>query len=257
MALELHVDSLDSLDEAVKGFYKESDKGGFTLDVSGYKDPDPDGLKTAFEKQKDLAKKSKEELNTLKQTLKDLQSKYDGIDPEKVKNLLSKLENDDEAKLLAEGKIEEVVSRRMQKLSDEYERKLADEKKRAEQANGKATSFENLVLENNIRSAAVESGLHKHAVEDAIIRARSIFTLDEKGQAVQIENGEVVLGKDGKKPFSPKDWLDEMKERAPHWFPADNSGGGSGGNKNRTGPGKDLGSLNPRERLLAARQQGK
>lgn len=258
MALELHVQSLEGLDDSVKGFYKESDKGGFILDVNGYQDPDPNGLKSAFEKQKQAAKQSKDELNDLKKTLKDLQTRYDGIDPEKVKSLLSKLENDDEAKLLAEGKIDEVVKRRIQKQIDEYERQLTTASQKAEQADKRATGFENRVLENGIRAAAVEAGLHKHAIEDAIFRAKTLFTLNEEGMPVQVnENGEVTLGKDGKTPYLVKDWLEEMKEKAPHWYPADNTGGGGQGNRTKTPSGIDFSKLNPRERLLAARQSGK
>lgn len=258
MALELHLDSIDHLDESLKGFYKESDKGGFILDVNGYQDPDPNGLKTAFEKQKAAAKQSKEELSNLKQTLRDLENKYSGIDPEKVKSLLAKLENDDEAKLLAEGKIDEVVKRRIEKQIDEYERKITTASQAAEQANSKATKFENRVLENNIRSAAIEAGLHKHAIDDAIFRAKTLFALNDDGQAVQVDgSGEITLGKDGKTPYSVKDWLEEMKEKAPHWYPADNTGGGGQGNKGKTGAAQDFSKLSPRERLLAARQSKK
>jgi hypothetical protein len=56
-----------------------------------------------------------------------------------------------------------------------------------------------------------------------------MFQLDENGHAVQIgDDGQPVLGKDGKTPFNPAEWLDSMKEAAPHWFPAGASGSGSG-----------------------------
>ncbi|KVO86847.1 hypothetical protein WL21_06585 [Burkholderia ubonensis] len=86
-------------------------------------------------------------------------------------------------------------------------------------------------LDDQLRAAATKAGLHAHAVDDALFRGRHMFTLDENGHAVQLgEDGQPVLGKDGKTPFSPAEWLDSMKETAPHWFPvhASGSGGGSG-----------------------------
>ena len=103
-------------------------------------------------------------------------------------------------------------------------------------------------------AAATKAGIHQHAIDDALLRARSMFRLNDDGQAVQFDqDGNVVIGKDGKTPFTPNEWLDGMKETAPHWFPAGNSGGGVGGNSNK-GQKRDLSALSPRERLKAARQ---
>jgi len=43
-----------------------------------------------------------------------------------------------------------------------------------------------------------------------------------------------VLGKDGKTPFSPAEWIESMTEIAPHWFPASSSGGGASGSGSGT-----------------------
>lgn len=221
MALKMEIDSIESVDESLRELYAEKD-GKFVLDLEGYEDPK--GLKSALEKERQSNKEIKSKLN---ETVK----RFEGIDPDKVKNLLSKLENDEEAKLLADGKINEVVAKRMEKQQAEVNRMIEEAKANTEKAISKSKKFEQRVLDNHIRDAAAKAGLHTHAIEDALYRARTLFTLDEDGNAVQLDDqGHPVLGKDSKTPFNPGEWMEEMKEKAPHWFPAGNSGGGAGGN---------------------------
>src|SRR3972149_11838102 len=110
------------------------------------------------------------------------------------------------------------------------------------------------VLDNSVRAAPIAVGLHAPAVDDVLLRARAIFSLSDEGEAVQFdEDGEtIVLGKDGKTPFSPREWLESMKQKAPHWFPAGGSGGGSMVNKVASG-GRDLSGLSPQQRMTMAR----
>ena len=100
----------------------------------------------------------------------------------------------------------------------------------SEAASKRAQAFQGRVLDDAIRAAAAKAGLHQHAIDDALFRARSMFSLDETGNAVQLgDDGRPVLGKDGKSPFAPLEWLEGMKDKAPHWFPSTASGGGAGG----------------------------
>ncbi len=241
MALAMLLDSIEDLDESQKTLYKEVN-GKYQLDLEGYEDPA--GLKSALEKERLSAKES----NKL---VKELQLKYKDIDPEKVKTLLSRIENDAEAKLLAEGKLDEVVQGRTEKLRVELEKRVSEADLKADAANQRTSKFEQRVLDNNIRAAASTAGLHAHAIEDALIRARTIFRLDDNGDPVQLDaDGQVVFGKDGKSPFNPGEWLEEMKDKAPHWFPVGNSGGGAGGGTGEKSGKKEI----PREQFDAMSQ---
>jgi len=67
-----------------------------------------------------LDAKNKELLGKLK--LKDGElEKFKGIDPEKTRQLLAKFENDEEAQLIAAGKMDEVVNRRIEKQKSALE----------------------------------------------------------------------------------------------------------------------------------------
>ena len=225
MALPIETDSLESVDEAARGFYQQTEDGKYRLDLDGYEDPK--GLKSALEKERQAAREASKQL-------KDFQKRYDGIDPDEAKQLMTVFETNEEAKLIAQGKTDDVIQRRMEKQRKEFEKQLEAANQKAQLEAEKARKFEQRVLDSHIMAAASKAGIHQHAIDDALLRARSMFRLNDDGNAVQFDDdGHVVLGKDGKTPFSPNEWLEGMKESAPHWFPAGNSGGGGGGNSNK------------------------
>lgn len=161
--------------------------------------------------------------------LKEQLARFDGIDPDVVRNIIKRFSDDEEAKLIADGKIDEVLTKRTERMKADYDKKLTEALEKAGLAEKRAQAFQGRVLDDAIRAAAAKAGIHQHAIDDALLRGRAMFALDEDGQAVQLgEDGKAVLGKDGKSPFTPLEWLEGMKEKAPHWFPATASGGGAG-----------------------------
>lgn len=228
MAIALVLKSLDGVDEALHSMYVEKD-GQYHLDVEGLEDTS--GLKSALQKERQAAKEARE-------LAKSIEERFRDIDPERVREMMSKLDKDGEAKLIADGRLDEVVARRSEKLKAELMKQVeaANQQTAAEKA--RSAKFSQRVLDNNIRAAAAKAGLHTGAIEDALFRARTMFSVDDEGNALQMdESGHPVLGKDGKTPFSPQEWLESMKETAPHWFPAGSVGGGATGNRD-SGNGK-------------------
>jgi hypothetical protein len=174
-----------------------------------------------------LKAKNEELLGKLKAGSEQLKA-FDGIDPVKTREMLSRFENDAEAKLISEGKMTEVIEKRTERLRADYEKKLSDAQAAVKSESERAKAYQGRVLDDAIRAAAGKAGVHAFAVDDALFRGRALFALDNDGQAVQLgSDGHPVLGKDGKSFFSPSEWLEGMKETAPHWFPSIASGGGS------------------------------
>jgi hypothetical protein len=152
---------------------------------------------------------------------------YNGIDPTKVKEMLERLDQDEDTKLLAEGKKHLVIEKYTERMRAEQKSQLEVKDLAIKAQFDRADSFKDRVLDNQIRSVA--SGLHKGAVEDALLQARQIFSLDAKGNAVKLDaQGVPELGKDGTTPFSPAEWIELQKESKPHWFPSGTSGSGAG-----------------------------
>lgn len=227
---ELAKDAWSKLPKDVQALYVEKD-GKYRLD--GVEVEDVSGLKSALTKERDLRKEEERKR-------KEFEKKWEGLDPVEMRALVDKLGGDEEAQLIKAGKIDEVVTRRTEKQRLAHEKALAAAADATKKATERAEKFAQRVLDNHVRAAATKSGMHANAVDDALFRARVMFTLNEEGEAVQLKDGEVVMGKDGKTPFAPTEWLEGMKTDAPHWFPSGNNGGGAGGNTTNKGGAKTI-----------------
>lgn len=184
-----------------------------------------EAVKGLKDKNAELIKDKKE----LKDELGSLKSKVDGLDLDAIKVLLDKSNQDEESKLIAEGKIEEVIQKRTEKMREEHEKVLKAEKDRADKAESYANKFRQSVIQGQIVQAAVEMGALSEATADIAFLAQSQFSLDENGKAVAIDaNGEVVIGKDGSNPVTPKEWVEGLRENKPYFWPKANGSGSPG-----------------------------
>ncbi|EPJ4273678.1 hypothetical protein OGP81_003775, partial [Acinetobacter baumannii] len=85
-----------------------------------------------------------------------LQKQFEGIDPEIVKKVFAQIDQDEEAKLIAEGKVNEVIQKRTEKMREEHEKLLKAEKERADKAEAYAQKFKQSVIQSQIVQAAIE-----------------------------------------------------------------------------------------------------
>lgn len=201
---------------------------------------DNSGLKSALEKERRAAREAEAKR-------KELEARFSGIDPDTYAELV-KAHEEAEAN---RGTVEERAQKHAQKAIDEANKKLAEALTAAENERKKAQAYQGRVLDDAIRAAAAKAGIHQHAIDDALFRGRAMFTLDDNGNAVQLDgDGQPVIGKDGKTPYTPVEWLESMRETAPHWFPAGASGSGSGSDKKGGGfgSGKPKSEWSPREK---------
>ena len=169
---------------------------------------------------------------------KDLKAKYDqlsgqldGLDIGAVKTMLEKAGESEEAKLIAEGKIEEVVNKRTERLRAEHARQLQAEKERADAAERSSAALKERALADAVRSAASKAGALTEATDDFVFRSRGMFAFDESGEVVAVDrDGQPIIGKDGKTPVSPLEWAESLKEAAPHLWPRAAGAGAPGNN---------------------------
>lgn len=173
------------------------------------------------------------EKKKLQEQLDAVAKQWEGLDPEAVRTIMSRLENDEETRLLAEGKTDEVIARRTERLQADHAKQVeklqAALAERDEALNGATSKVKQLTVSHSLQKAASELGLIPSAIDDALARAMNVFQVDDNGRLTVQENGATVYGKDGKSPMSPAEWLETMKEKAPHWFPAPTGGGAAGG----------------------------
>ena len=218
MPLPFIVDSIESIEESQRTLYVEAD-GKFRLDIDGYEDPK--GLKSALQSERDAAKTAKQELNQFKQ-------QFDGLDIESIKQFATKAKQDETAKLIAEGKIDQVLAQKTDLMRQDFESKLSEQTSRAQ-------TLESKVLNGFIATYAAQAGVQPEAIDLVNMLAQSQFKLDANGDPVAVNaQGEVINGKDGKTPLSITDWLASLRESKPLlWGAPQGSGalGSKGGGK--------------------------
>lgn len=215
--------------EATEG--GEGGSGGapqITPEIQALIDQQVAGLKAKNSELIQTSKAAKAEAEALKQ-------QFEGVDIDAVKGLLKRASQDEETRMLAEGKVDEVFNRRTERLRAETDKQLKAreaELQRFQQANQKLSQR---ALSDAVAKAAVKAGALPTALDDIVLRAQhSGWGVNEDGEVLARKGDEVHYGKDGKTPLTAEEWADSLREVAPHLFQqpqgtgAPGSGGGGG-----------------------------
>lgn len=173
------------------------------------------------------------ELLAEKKKLSEFVSKFDGLDPATLVSYIDRLKNDEEAKLIAEGKIGDVIDRRTERMRTAFEQRVAESNQKAQELEQNYRSLESnyhqMQIDAAVRDAAIAAKVTPSAIDDILYRARQVFSVtDGKILSKDQSTNEVRIGPDGKKPYSPSDFLTDLAKQAPHFWPQSTSGGFTG-----------------------------
>lgn len=194
-------------------------------------------IKEIIEKANAGIVRNRDEILAEKKTLADRVKILDSLGGEEgvksLQEMQKRMMEDEDLKLFSQGKREEYNDRIVGRMKSDYDKKLEGRDKRISELENhvqeKVSQIERLVIDGQIREAAEKSGIVPSAIEDVIYRGGRLFSLDEENSAVAREqSGGLVNGKDGK-PLTIAEWVDSMKEAAPHWWPPSAGGGALGG----------------------------
>ncbi len=169
--------------------------------------------------------------------LSSLEGRVEGLDLDSVQEIPSRIDNDAEDTLIKDGKIDEVVAKRVERAIAEARKDGEAIQKKLDEAlegsTAKDTKIHKLVVESELRRVAATVGIADTAVDDFVARGRATFSaFEHEGNdiAVQLDSeGSPVRGKDGKTPLMPAEWAEGLRENAPHLWPASSGGGSQGG----------------------------
>lgn len=231
MKLKFKVKTLDGIPEELHGLYVQLDDGTYMLSVDG------------------VVEKSKlDEFRTNNIDLLKKLDQFKDVDPEKLKEMVETQRKLDEKKLIDAGDIEGLVAKRVTALKQEYDA-----------ANSELTSkldlsmrqLETLLIDNKVRDHASAVGVAPSAIQDVLLRAKSVFKVED-GQPVAIDHeGNKIYSKDGVSPVSVKEWVTDLKTTAPHLF-MQSQGSGSG---TTTGP-RSTANMSAVEKIAAGLKAG-
>lgn len=179
---------------------------------------------------KKLEQKNKEVLAENK-AFRDQMKAWEGLDPAHVRNLLQKIEGDEELKLITEGKHDEVIKKRTEKVEATYKAQLKTLEEKNREYETKLTESDSrikkLIIDNNIVTKFASAKGLDTATDDVVARAHQIFKI-ENGEAIPRDpkTGEIIQGKNG--IMTQDEWIESLRVSAPHLFPAGESGGPRG-----------------------------
>lgn len=187
------------------------------------------------------------------QSLKQQLANFDGIDPEEVRGLLAKIDDDEERDLIGKGEFETVLQRRTDRMVQAHNQTLAEKDTEIQTAQQRIANLTDRAIASAIKGAAAEAGALPKALSDFVSRAKGVFTLDDNYEVVAVDqDGNVIYDADGKTPLSPVSWAKSLREEAPHLFTVANGGGSQGGQGPHT-TGKINGSADERAAYFASK----
>lgn len=189
----------------------------------------------------------KSEKKQLEQQFREFKSKLDpfGGDVDKAAEVLSKLEDEELKSLIKDGKIDDFrnkiasgVDAKYKRTIDDYENKL---KGYSEKESNYLNKIKELTIDRTVTELAAKAGVHPTAIEDLLRRARNVFSLDEEYNVVAIDPSTKLPlpSPTGKGNLEPSNWIESLREVAPHLFPS-SSGTGTGGGESRNEGGRKV-----------------
>ncbi len=261
MAIKVVVNSLDEVPEALHSFYtKIGDE--YVLDAD---DKDFKSKLSEFRNNNIELKKKLSDSEQMQQKIAEMQEQlknYDGIDAEKAREALEKLQNIEDQKLIDAGKLDELLHQRTERMRGDFQGQIEALTKSLEEANNSAKNYrqrlEEVVIDNSLQQAVSQvATVRKGAMQDILARGRGVWALDDNGSPVPIDSeGNTMYGKDGEKPISMSEWAQALVQEAPYLFEGNVGGGAGGGSGGNEGAGqvsaKDQDSINSNIEAIAA-----
>lgn len=179
-------------------------EGAWHLDVDGGPDKDNIALRKQLEEQK---------------------KRFEGIDPDAMREAIEAKRKLDEGELLKKGDIDAVLQPRLAPLL-----------KRATDAEERLSE---LLVNQGAIAAATKRGLRATAIPDLTLRARGAFKVLNGNAVAVAADGTPKPGKDGLTPMSFDEWAENLAVEAPHLFEANAGGGAAGGVHGQYSGGKN------------------
>jgi len=144
----------------------------------------------------------------------------------------AQIENSADAKLISEGKLDEVISRRVERMRLDFDTKSSGLTKQVEtltnEKDALTTKYDNFKIHEHIRNEAIKAKVLPGAIEDILSRSNGMFQIDADGSIVSRDsNGNIRTNEEGS-PIDTTNFVNELKTTAPHYWPQSQGGGSVG-----------------------------
>lgn len=178
-----------------------------------------------------LKTKNDEILSKLDEAKKTL-SKFEGIDPIKMKSMMEHLDNSEEARLIAEGKIDDVIQKRADKIQNQFNDQILELTTSAESLKGENQSLKSeiqkMIVGDELRRSAIKAGVLPEALDDVLLRGNGVFQIDENREVVSRDrDGNLVKLEDGKL-LNVDRFVESLRKTNPYYWPSSQSSSARG-----------------------------
>ena len=213
MALKYKFQTREEIPAEHAALYVERD-GAFFLDAEGVTD-------------KAKADELRDNNIELRKQIEERDARFEGIDPEAVRQLAAEKLRLEEEQRLKDGKFQEVLDTRLKAAKVDSDKVLTSVTGERDAYFAQLTAIQ---IDQGVLAAATKRGLRPTAIPDIMSRARMVFKLvNGAPQAFEADGKTVRLGKDGTSPMTLEEWVDAQVSEAPHLFES-NAGGGAASN---------------------------
>lgn len=210
-------------------------------------DTDSQAFKDAVAAQTQSLKQQYDELNAQYTQAQATIDGYGDIDAKTAKELRDQRDQAQRESLQKNGKFDELHKQDMERAEKGWRSQLEKSNQETERYKARSEAISKNLVSAEIKAACAAAGVHASAVDDIVSRSAGKFGLDDDG-AIKASEGNV----DGKgDPLSIADWVDSLRENAPHLFDKPRGTGtkgasSSGGQQQQSGLNRSKMSLDER-----------
>ena len=233
MKLKFRIAKLEDVEEKYREFYVAGQDGQFYLSVEGA-----------------VAKERLDEFRDNNSTLQRRLEAFGNVDPAKIQEMIETQRKVEEKKLIDAGDIDGLVASRVATMKAEHDRITAQLNEQLSTSN---RQLETLLIDNSVREQATKLGVAATAIDDVLLRAKTVYKVENGQPVAKDDKGQTIYGKDGTSSMPIGEWIGGLKERAPHLFGA--SAGSGSGNNNRGGQ-PDGAKLTPAQKIAQGMSSG-
>jgi len=180
-----------------------------------------------------LQSKNAELLGEKKSIQEKLLTFKDITDPEKALEALNFINDNEDAQLIKDGKIGELIDRRTSTMRIDHDNAVKELADKLEAASGGEVKYKGLyetkIMDDALRAVATTAGVRPEAITDVLLRAKGLFTLDkEGGPEARDSAGNLRKNADGN-VLTAGVWMEDLKTSSPHYWPSSEGAGAQGG----------------------------
>ena len=174
---------------------------------------------------------------TLMKDMDDLTNKFKNVDLDQYADMMQKQLDQKDKKLIDDGKIDELVEERTKRIQADNAKAYQSLQ---EQINTYQRQLEGLMIDATVRDHSSKQGVAPTAMDDIILRAKTVFKLKD-GQATPMDgDGNVIYEAGATEPMSVESWVKGLTGSAPHLFTPSNGSGSQHGNRGGGGGDKTV-----------------